>query len=54
MDQIDTATVFFINVILLVLVGGAIWGATAILAAALAGVPIMLGSIIYISMTAKA
>ncbi len=53
-DRIDTATLFFTNVLLAVLVATAIWGATALLMAALIGVPIMLGTIVRISMTAKA
>jgi hypothetical protein len=54
MDRIDSATLFFLNVILLVLVGIAIWGATALVLAALVAVPVALGSIIVISLTAKA
>jgi hypothetical protein len=53
-DRIDTATLFFANLLLAVLVATVIWGATALLMAALVGVPIMLGTIIRISMTAKA
>ncbi len=54
MDRIDSATLFFLNVILLVLVGIAIWGATALVLAALVAVPVALGSIVLISLTAKA
>ncbi len=54
MDRIDSATLFFLNVIFLVLVGIAIWGATALVLAALVAVPVALGSIALISLTAKA
>ncbi|HUD53307.1 hypothetical protein [Parvibaculum sp.] len=54
MDSIDSITLFFLNVILLVLVGISIWGATALVIAALVAAPITLGSIVLISMTAKA
>lgn len=53
-DRIDAATLFFANLLLAVAVATVIWGATALLMAALVGVPIMLGTIVRISMTAKA
>jgi hypothetical protein len=54
MDQIDTPTLFAVNLVLALILATFIWGASALLVAALAGTPIALGTIVMLSLTAKA
>ncbi len=54
MDQIDTPTLFAVNLVLALILATFIWGASALLFAALAGTPIALGTIVMLSLTAKA
>lgn len=54
MDQIDATTLFVINLVLLVAVCVFFWGASALLIATLIGAPLALGTIIMLSLTAKA
>ncbi len=49
MDRIDGATLFSVNIVLLIALGAMFWGATAILIAALIGTPIMLTIIIMLA-----
>ena len=54
MDRIDGPTLFFINLLLLLAVCVFIWGAGALLVAALIGTPLALGAVVILSLTAKA
>jgi hypothetical protein len=54
MDRIDGATLFVINILLLLAIAVYFWGFGALLMAALIGTPIVLGCIIMLSLTAKA
>jgi hypothetical protein len=54
MDQIDATTLFAINLVLLLAICVFFWGASALLVAALIGTPLALGTIIMLSLTAKA
>jgi hypothetical protein len=54
MDQIDAPTLFALNLVLLVAVCVFLWGASALLVAALIGTPLALGTIVFLSLTAKA
>lgn len=54
MDRIDGPTLFVINILLLLAVAVYFWGFSALLIAALIGTPIVLGTIIALSLTAKA
>ncbi|MBX3508411.1 MAG: hypothetical protein KF714_06460 [Parvibaculum sp.] len=54
MDQIDTPTLFAVNLVLALILATFIWGASPLLVAALAGTPIALGTIVMLSLTAKA
>ncbi len=49
MIRIDGVTLFFLNIVLFVAVTAMVWGATAILLAGLAGVPVMLSIIVYLA-----
>lgn len=54
MDKIDGFVLFPINVVMLVVIASYFWGASALLVAALVGTPLALGSIVALSLTAKA
>ena len=54
MDRIDGATLFVINILLLLAIAVYFWGFGALLMAALIGTPIVLGCIVMLSLTAKA
>ncbi|MBX3505793.1 MAG: hypothetical protein KF895_09970 [Parvibaculum sp.] len=54
MDRIDNATLFALNLIMTVVLASLVWGVGAFVVAALAGVPLALGAIVGLSLTAKA
>lgn len=54
MDKIDGFVLFPINIVMLVAIACHVWGASALLVAALIGTPLALGSIVALSLTAKA
>lgn len=53
MDRIDTPTLFVLNIILALVIATIYWGAGALLVAALIGTPLALGTIVFLSLTAK-
>lgn len=54
MDKVDSYVLIPINMIMLVAIACYFWGATALLIAALIGTPLALGSVVALSLTAKA
>lgn len=49
MNRIDGATLFCLNIVLVVALAAMIWGPTAIVVAGLAGTPLMLAIIVMLA-----
>jgi hypothetical protein len=54
MDRLDGVTLFFIGLVVAIVAATVIWGPTPAVIAALIGVPVTLGAIVGLSLTAKA